>query len=124
MISSSMPKPAEPIGPVGVSKPIGPTGSIGATGPNETAGANGVTLDGLARLKAGAKVGAPPPRAKRPWDGLDPAAPAVRSRALRLNPYDRALLAYLAGLQGGSIQQTIIKLVRKAALEEIAKREG
>ncbi len=53
----------------------------------------------------------------KPWAQHDPNAPADKAVNIRTNAYDRALIAFVAGLQGKSNAQVYRELLRKAALE-------
>jgi len=96
----------------------------GADGTISTSGTTGagkpkISPEALRELMSGAKVGPPaPPQAmaqRRPWEAMDPDAPTDRAMSLRTNGYERALLRYVAGLRGTSVQQTIKSLLREAA---------
>lgn len=102
----------------------GLTGTIGAS---DTSGAGvspkGMSPEALRELMKGAKVGAPKqPSVDRrmPWEKLDPEASPDRAMSLRTNAYERALLRYVAGLHGESVQQTIKRFLREAALAAVA----
>jgi hypothetical protein len=111
----------------GTASTVGGHGTGGTNGIAETIGSGGgvkgMSPEALRELMKGAKVGAPKqPSADRrmPWEQLDSEAPPDRAMSLRTNAYERALLRYVAGLRGESVQQTIKQLLREAALAAAA----
>jgi len=98
------------------------TGRKKKSGTAGTAGTKSVDREALKKLVAGhAKVGRRPASTKRrsmPWEEHDPDEPADKAMNFRTNAYDRALLKYVAGLRGQSVQAALRELMRAAALAE------
>lgn len=67
----------------------------------------------LATLERGAKTTTG--RGERPWDRLDPTAPADRAYGLATNAYQRAVLKYLGVMEGTTMQAVVSRLIREAA---------
>lgn len=89
-------------------------GTSSTTGTNST----GFDIAKLSALTGQAKVAAPKTKTY-PHVQHDPDEAPDRGMNLRTNAYDRALFAYVAGLRGTSVQQTIRALARQAALQAL-----
>jgi len=101
-----------------VTTPKKPPPTKNSTGGTSGTSGTGFDIAKLSALTGQAKVGAPKNKAY-PHDQHDPDEAPDRGMNLRTNAYDRALFAYVAGLRGTSVQQTIRALARQAALQAL-----
>lgn len=81
-----------------------------------------ITLDQARELALGAKMAT---GHRHAWDQHDPnAKPSPKDRfSVGFNDYDRALIRAVAMWRDLSMNQTIVQLVREAALAEVKRRE-
>lgn len=92
-------------------------GNAGTPGKRST-----ITLDQARELALGAKMAT---GHRHAWDQHDPdAKPSPKERfSVGFNDYDRALIRAVAMWRDLSMNQTIVQLVREAALAEVKRRE-